>query len=106
VDARGEPCRPAILWLDTRADAEAAELGTQAYYLGPKLLWLARHEPDALAKARWILQSHAYVAYLLTGEVATDPSTAALCVPLFDLTKRTWADPASPSVKSTGARRA
>src|SRR5262245_37266440 len=38
----GAPLAPAILWLDTRADAEARELGVHAYYLGPKLLWLSR----------------------------------------------------------------
>lgn len=90
VDANGATVRPSILWLDTRASAEARALDTQAYYLGPKLQWLARHEPDALAKARHILQSHAFVAMKLTGEVATDPSTAALCLPLFDLAKREW----------------
>jgi xylulokinase len=37
-----------------------------------------------------VLQSHAFVAYRLTGEVATDPSTAALCAPLFDLASREW----------------
>lgn len=90
VGEDGAPLRPAILWLDTRADAEAKELGTHAYYLGPKLLWLARHEASTLARARWILQSHAFVAWKLTGEVATDPSTAALCLPLFDLGARAW----------------
>jgi xylulokinase len=90
VDDAGTPTRPAILWLDTRATAEADELGTQAYYLGPKLLWLARHDPGALAGARHIVQSHAYIAYRLTGKLATDPSTAALCLPLFDLAARQW----------------
>jgi xylulokinase len=90
VDDEGRPVRPPILWLDTRADAEARELGTHAYYLGPKLLWLSRHDPGALARARHVLQSHAFVAYRLTGEVATDPSTAALCAPLFDLASRAW----------------
>ncbi len=106
----GASLGPAILWLDTRATAEARELGVHSYYLGPKLLWLSRHgnarppdgargrtetarllpEHDVLSRARWILQSHAFVAYRLTGEAATDPSTAALCAPLFDLSARTW----------------
>jgi xylulokinase len=90
VDDAGAVVRPAILWLDTRADAEARELGTEAYYLGPKLLWLARHEPKALERTRWMLQSHSFVAQRLTGEVAMDPSTAALALPLFDLAKLTW----------------
>lgn len=90
VDEKGIPTRRAVLWLDTRADAEAKELGTQAYYLGPKLLWLARHEPETIARAKWILQSHAFLALRLTGEAATDPSTAALAIPLFDLAARQW----------------
>ena len=90
LDAAHEAVRPAVLWLDTRASASAEELGVQAYYLGPKLLWLARHEPDAIARTAHVVQSHAFVAHRLTGELATDPSTAALCLPLFDLAARAW----------------
>lgn len=102
VDDAGAVVTPAILWLDTRADMEARALGSQAYYLGPKLAWLAKHRPEAIARARWILQSHAFVAMKLTGEVATDPSTAALCAPLFDLGAKTWRDEACATV---GVRR-
>ncbi len=90
VDETGAVVRPAILWLDTRADAEAKALGTQAYYLGPKLAWLALHEPKALARTKWLLQSHAFIAQRLCGEVAFDRSTAALCLPLFDLAALDW----------------
>jgi xylulokinase len=104
VDGAGAVVRPAILWLDTRAEREARELGTEAYYLGPKLLWLARHEPAALARTKWVLQSHAFVAQRLTGEVAVDPSTAALTLPLFDLAKLEWMQKAFSHVQdaSTG----
>ncbi len=88
VDARGAPTAPAILWLDTRAEAEARELGTHAYYLGPKLLWLSRN--GGFGGATSVLQSHSYVALSLTGEKSVDPSTAALCAPLFDLAGRKW----------------
>src|SRR5690606_24494620 len=90
VDDEGAAIGPAVLWLDTRAAAEARELGVHAYYLGPKLLWLSRHSAALLSRARWILQSHAFVAYRLTGVAATDPSTAALAAPLFDLEARAW----------------
>ncbi len=105
VDAAGAVVRPAILWLDTRADAEAKDLGTEAYYLGPKLLWLARHEPNAIARTKWMLQSHAFIAQRLSGEVAVDPSTAALALPLFDLRTLTWVHDAFFRVQdaSTGA---
>ncbi|HVH47514.1 MAG TPA: FGGY family carbohydrate kinase [Labilithrix sp.] len=111
VDDAGAALGSAVLWLDTRAATEARELDVHAYYLGPKLLWLARHgapaqtpdsargradvawgipDPDVLSRARWLLQSHAFVAYRLTGEAAIDPSTAALALPFFDLATRTW----------------
>ncbi len=90
VDETGAVVRPAVLWLDTRAEREARELGTDAYYLGPKLLWLARHEPGALARTHHVLQSHAFIAMRLTEAAAIDPSTAALCLPLFDLSARSW----------------
>ena len=104
VDDAGVVVRPAILWLDTRAELEATALGTQAYYLGPKLAWLAHHEPQSLARTRWLLQSHAFVAQRLTGEVAFDPSTAALCLPLFDLAALDWVQTAFARVHdaSTG----
>lgn len=119
VDDDGGALGAALLWLDTRAAGEARELGVHAYYLGPKLLWLARHggpprapdgargradaarsppDPGLLARARWILQSHAFVAYRLTGVAAIDPSTAALCLPLFDLATRRWTPSACASV--------
>ena len=101
MDAAGAVVRPAVLWLDTRAEGEARELGTQAYYLGPKLLWLARHEPRALSRTQWVLQSHAFVAQRLTGEVASDPSTAALSLPLFDLAALDWVQSIHPEAQTT-----
>ncbi|MDB4942716.1 MAG: Xylulose kinase, partial [Labilithrix sp.] len=95
VDAAGAVVRPAILWLDTRAEAEEKALATPAYYLGPKLAWLAAHEPESLDGARWLLQSHAFLAQRLTGEVAFDRSTAALAAPLFDLGSLAWREPRS-----------
>jgi xylulokinase len=113
--ARGQlrPLRPAILWLDTRADAEAraldAALGAgraeaiggnrmHAYYLGPKLAWLRAHEPGTLDRAAFVLQSHAFVALRLTGEAACDRSTAMLCAPLFDAAAGHWSDEGARAV--------
>jgi xylulokinase len=102
VDANGRAVRPAILWLDTRADAEARAIEasselvrasgnrSHAYFAGPKIAWLASNEPRALDAATWIVQSHAFVAMRLCGEVATDLSTAMLCAPLFDVATQSW----------------
>lgn len=89
ADETGKALAPAVLWLDTRAHAEAAALGVHAYYLGPKLAWLERHRP---VTARWILQCHSWIAMQLTGVASVDASTAALCLPMFDLAARQWRD--------------
>jgi xylulokinase len=74
VDARGEATRPAITFLDTRAAAEADELGratgVRGWALGPlpAALWLERHEPEAAAATRWYLTTWEWLAYRLTGE--------------------------------------
>lgn len=105
VDVDGRPVRPAILWLDVRSEAEAADLAARlgpeaervggnrlhAYYLGPKLVWVQRHEPDVLARAATVLQSHCYPVMRLTGARVTDYSSASLCAPFYDAAARAWA---------------
>ncbi|HUX70510.1 MAG TPA: FGGY family carbohydrate kinase [Cellulomonadaceae bacterium] len=100
VDENGTPVRPAILWLDGRAHAEIAELGsprvhalsgkppdtTPALY---KLAWLSRHEPATLRTAARIADVHAYLAHELTGRWATSHASADT-LGLFDLESLTW----------------
>lgn len=89
LDAAMRPIRPAMLWNDQRAIAEAAALLAAVPDIGlrtngtpdpgltaPKLMWLARHEPQAMARARMLLLTKDYVRLHLTGEVATEPSDA------------------------------
>ncbi len=42
-----------------------------------KLAWLAAHEPDRLAAARWVLAPRDLIVWRLTGEVATDETLAS-----------------------------
>lgn len=105
VDANARPVRPAILWLDVRADEEARTLESRlghgraeaiggnrnhAYFLGPKLAWLGAHEPRSLEAAALIVPSHVFVVLQLTGEAACDPSVGMLCAPLFDAHSQDW----------------
>jgi xylulokinase len=105
VDAAIRPIRPAILWLDVRAEHESRAIdaalgpgGAQAiggnrmhpYFLGPKIAWLRRHDARSLDRAAFVLQSHAFVAMRLTGVAACDGSTAMLCAPLFDARAGAW----------------
>ncbi|GGL99499.1 xylulokinase [Nakamurella endophytica] len=95
ADGDRRPTRSALTWQDSRAVDEAAELeqslgvpepvvgGTLPWspaYLPAKLWWVARHDPDALARARWLLQPKDFVGYALTGVAATDVwSSKGLC---------------------------
>ncbi len=99
------PLRPAILWNDQRAIAECAELLAMCPDIGmrtngqpdpgiaaPKLLWLRKHEPEVMAKARMLMLTKDYVRLALTGEVASDPTDAG-GTQLLDCRTGTW-DPA------------
>lgn len=81
LDADDAPIRPALLWMDGRAweesaltaatehDALAFSGGSDsAEWLVPKAMWLARHEPDAYARAARIGESVDYLTLRLTGE--------------------------------------
>ncbi|HET9018576.1 MAG TPA: xylulokinase, partial [Acetobacteraceae bacterium] len=102
LDDADRPVRPAMLWNDGRAHAEArdlnrlgddlaAELGVPALagFTAPKLLWLARHEPATIARARALLLPKDLIRLHLTGERATDPSDAAGTW-LLDEARRAW----------------
>jgi xylulokinase len=107
VDADGRALRPAILWLDIRAEAEAQALAralgaaaeavggnrVHAYYLGPKLAWLQAHEPTVASRTAVVLQSHSVPVLRLTGARVTDYASAALCAPLWDARARDWSAP-------------
>jgi xylulokinase len=74
VDDRGEATRPAITFLDARAQAEAEELatktGVRGWALGglPAALWVERHDPAAAAATRWYLATWEWLALRLSGE--------------------------------------
>ncbi|TNC19957.1 FGGY-family carbohydrate kinase [Amycolatopsis alkalitolerans] len=109
ADERGEPLRPAILYgVDTRATGQIArlnrELGsgevlrrcgsllsTQA--VGPKLAWLADHEPETAAAARRLLMPSSFLAFRLTGEYVLDHHSASQSVPLYDSVALDWYRP-------------
>ena len=91
VDAAGRPTHPAIIWQDTRAIAEQAELaaatGLQGWSLAglPSALRLERHEPAVAATTAWYLATWDFVALRLTDRAATSltpgqpfPDTATL----------------------------
>jgi len=107
LDETGAPLGPAIIWADQRSAAECAALtaalGPECYaglagtlpaagFMGATLLWLARHEPERLARICRVVFPKDYVRLRLTGRVATEVSDAASSG-VFDIAGRRWAAP-------------
>ncbi len=114
LDARGAVLRPCILWNDTRAHAEAAQMDADPRFraltgnivfpgfTAPKLAWVKAHEPavfDAVAK---VLLPKDYLRYWLTGEYVSEMSDAAGTAWL-DTGARDWSD---ALLEATGLGRA
>jgi len=86
LDAAGNPLRPAMIWMDVRAAAEAdalAETGDPALRLNsagagpvsaewmlPKALWMKRNQSDIYKSAAKIGEYQDYLTYHLTGQWA------------------------------------
>jgi xylulokinase len=93
LDAAGEPVRPALIWMDRRAEAETAQLVEQfgwdeviritgnrpdPYYVGPKIKWFHQREPEAFRRTRWFAQIPGYINLRLTGELTLDDAQRGL----------------------------
>ncbi|ETK34975.1 FGGY-family carbohydrate kinase [Microbispora sp. ATCC PTA-5024] len=106
----GLPLRPAILYgVDTRAARQieelTAELGGPGAILdrcgsalssqavGPKLRWLAEHEPDVWSRARRLFMPASWLVHRLTGAYTLDYHSASQCTPMFDIEAAHWYRP-------------
>lgn len=104
VDAAMRALRPAIIWLDRRAERQAARLearlgadaifGTtglvpDASHSGPKMMWLRDHEPEAFALTAALAPVAAYLVGRLTGTLVQDPANASSTL-LFDVVSGMW----------------
>ena len=104
LDANDRLLRPAILWNDMRSVSECDELTARAPglheiagncampgFTAPKLLWVARHEPENFQKLACVLLPKDYLRLRLTGVKLTDPSDASGTLWL-DVARRQWSD--------------
>ena len=102
LDAAGEVLRPAILWNDGRAGAEAAlfngkfsdigqiaGLAAVAGFTAPKLLWLQAHEPKIFKQIAMVLAPKDFLRFRMSGEFITDPCDAS-GMSLLDVAQRAW----------------
>lgn len=104
LDAADQVLRPAMLWNDTRAEAECRAMmdelpalpmlsGCLAMpgFTAPKLRWLATHEPQTFARVAKVLLPKDWIRLRLTGEHVTDASDASGTTWL-DVARRDWSD--------------
>nr|BAL55921.1 carbohydrate kinase FGGY [uncultured Chloroflexota bacterium] len=106
LDERGKVLRPSIQQNDARSYQEIADFKAQVdeqdilqrtgsaitqQSIGPKLLWLRRHEPQIMAQARHLMGSYDFIVYRLTGALSIERNWA-LESGLFDLHRENWDD--------------
>lgn len=106
VDEEINPVRPAIIWMDRRAQSEAEyveqRIGTDrifritgnrndSYFGFAKILWIKNNEPDNWKKIKMFLPSNSYVVYKITGKITIDYTAAANIGGIYDLRKNDWA---------------
>jgi xylulokinase len=104
VDDRGQPLANAMIWLDRRAEAQAARLRAlpqaaalvdlvanplDAAYITPKLLWLKENAPDVYERTHKFLTSSGYIVQQLTGQFTCD-YTQAYGYHCFDIRREQW----------------
>ncbi len=102
----GKSLRPAMIWMDRRAEEEARILEDSMgkgeveaitgnlpdpFYIASKLLWLKKHEPEIFKRSSVFLQVNGYINYRLTGRYSVDNAHATL-LQLRDYSKDEWSE--------------
>ena len=108
----GRALRPAMIWMDRRAEAQAAavaeRISPEAFYRAVganldsshavfKALWVRDEEPDIWAKTAFLMSPGTYVLREVAGAVAVDYSNAS-SMALLDPRKRAWSPEALAAV--------
>ncbi len=105
IDHQGNAIRPGIIWMDARSEAECEDLRARCatrilqingkqpapYNMDPKLIWLQKHEPDAVARARCCLTTTGFVTFRMTGEPVLNFSDASIPF-AFDQEACAWSE--------------
>lgn len=94
LDADNKPLRPALLWMDVRAEREAAQVletgddalnvnngahgPVSAEWMIPKCLWVKQNEPSVYDDADTICEYQDYLNYRLTGVMAASANNTGV----------------------------
>ena len=111
-DAKGEPLRPAMIWMDRRAEPQAAAVAGKLspadfyHHTGANLdsshavfkaLWVRDQEPEVFAEAAHLMPPGSYVLRDAAGVLAVDWSNAS-SLALLDPRTRDWSAPVLDAV--------
>jgi len=92
IDKEGNPLRPCIIWMDRRAEPQAADIRQKigeervyrttgvkvdSFYSYCKILWVKENQPEVFGKTKVILQPKDYISFKLTGEHILDKALAS-----------------------------
>lgn len=103
LDKSDQVLRPCILWNDTRSHEEAAELDGDPMFrrltgnivfpgfTAPKVMWIAKHEPQIRDALAHVLLPKDYLRLWLTGEHVAEMSDAS-GTSWLDTGARDWSD--------------
>ncbi len=106
-DAKGRPLRAAMIWMDRRAESQAAALAERVsrkdfyHHVGANLdsshavfkaLWIRDEEPEVFSRTVKLMPPGSYVLYEAAGVLAVDYSNAS-SLALLDPRTRSWSQP-------------
>ena len=106
-DEKMESIRPALIWMDRRAEQETEWLketigeqaivdisgnGIDSYFGYTKLLWVKKHETENWKKIKCILPIHSYLIYKMTGSLTIDYSAAGNLGGIYDYKNGIWSE--------------
>ena len=105
ADGDGNALYPAVVWLDNRASAEAAEIEAHfgrkkvyevtgqpeitAAWPASKLLWFRKNRPDIWAETKKIFLLEDWILWRLCGAFVTEPTVQSSTI-YFDISSRRW----------------
>ncbi len=117
-DGAGRPLRPAMIWMDRRAEDQAAALAERMSpsdfyrHVGANLdsshavfkaLWIRDEEPDLFSEAAHFMPPGSFVLRDVTGVLAVDYSNAS-SLALLDPRTRRWSEPVLEAVGMSSAQ--
>lgn len=104
VNDKGQPLRPAMIWMDSRSEAECDDIRRRVgeseinringnrvapWFIDPKALWMAKHEPHIFAATHKFLSPSGYCTFRMSGAFTMNTGDAGLCY-AYEYQKAAW----------------